>query len=69
MKGRKHSPEQVVRMLTEADWLLAQGHTLAEVARYLGVTKPTYYRWRNQFGGLKNELKETVRKTVGGGLA
>ena len=54
MAGRKrHTPEQVVRKLTEADRLLAQGLEVADVARALGVSEQSYYRWRNQYGGLK----------------
>ena len=54
-KRKRHTPEQVVRKLTEADRLLAQGADTAEVARQLGVSEQTYFRWRNQFGGLKAE--------------
>ena len=53
-------------MLAEADRLLAEGADGAEVARQLGVSEQTYYRWRNQFGGLKGRdakrLKELERK-------
>ncbi len=50
---KRHSPEQVVRKLTTADRLLAEGKDVAAVCRELGASKPTYHRWRNQFGGLK----------------
>lgn len=50
---KRHTPEQVVRKLQDADRLLAQGAEVAEVARQLGVSEQTYFRWRNQFGGLK----------------
>src|SRR5215203_6286080 len=49
---RRHTPEQVVRKLTQADRLLAEGKDVADVCRELGVSEQTYYRWRNQFGGL-----------------
>jgi putative transposase len=58
----------VVRKLTEADRLLAQGADTAEVARQLGVSEQTYFRWRNQFGGLKAEdakrLKELEKENA-----
>ncbi len=66
MKQRRHTPEQVIRKLREADGLLAQGQSVAEVARALEVSEVTYHRWRNQYGGMKAEdakrLKELERE-------
>jgi len=53
MARRRHTPEQVVRKLREADRLLSEGKDVAEVARYLQVSEATYQRWRSQFGGMK----------------
>ena len=53
MKGRRHTPEQVVRKLREADRLLGEGFELPDVLKELEVSEATYHRWRNQFGGLK----------------
>jgi putative transposase len=53
MPRRRHTPEQVVRKLREADRLLGEGKDVAEVARHLEVSEQTYHRWRNQFGGMK----------------
>jgi putative transposase len=50
---KRHTPEQVVRKLTQADRLLSDGKDIADVCRELQVSEQTYYRWRNQFGGLK----------------
>lgn len=61
-KRKRHTPEQVVRKLTEADRLLAQGADTAEVARQLGVSEQTYFRWRNQFGGLKAEDAKRLKE-------
>ena len=52
---RRHTPEQVVRKLAQADQMLAEGKDVADVCRRLQVSEQTYYRWRNQFGGLKAE--------------
>ena len=56
---KRHSPEQIVRKLMVADRLLAEGKDTAAVCRELGVSKATYHRWRNQFGGL--EAKDAKR--------
>ena len=50
---KRHTPEQVVRKLTQADRLLSEGKDVADVCRELQVSEQTYYRWRNQLGGLK----------------
>ena len=55
MSRRRHTPEQVVRKLREADRLLGEGIELPEVFKRLEVSEQTYYRWRNQFGGMKAE--------------
>jgi hypothetical protein len=53
MSRRRHTPEQVVRKLREADRLLGEGHELADVVKHLEVSEQTYFRWRNQFCGMK----------------
>ena len=53
MARRRHTPEQIIRKLREADRLLGEGADVAEVARQLEVSEQTYHRWRNQFGGMK----------------
>jgi transposase-like protein len=53
MKRGHHTPEQIVRKLREADRLLGEGSKIVEVCKHLEVTEQTYYRWRNQYGGMK----------------
>jgi putative transposase len=53
MSRRRHTPEQVVRKLREADRLLGEGMELPEVWTQLEVSEATYHRWRTQFGGMK----------------
>jgi transposase-like protein len=55
MKGKRHSPEQVVRKLREADRLLAEGVDLDAVCRHLEVSVQTYQRWRVQFRAMRPE--------------
>lgn len=58
MKKRRHTPDQIVRKLREADKLLAEGKEVPEVAKHLEISEATYHRWRNQYGGLKaNDAK------------
>jgi len=68
MKQRRHTPEQVIRKLREADRLLAEGKGVGGVCRHLEVSEPTYHRWRNQFGGMKagdvKRLKELERENA-----
>lgn len=55
MKGRRHTPEQVVRKLREADRLLAEGAELADVCRQLEISIQTYQRWRSQYKAMRPE--------------
>jgi putative transposase len=55
MKGRRHSPEQVVRKLREADRLLAEGADVALVCRTLEISVQTYQRWRVQYKAMRPE--------------
>jgi len=68
MKRRRHTPEQIVRKLREADGLLGEGKTIPEVARVLEVSENTFHRWRNQYGGMKADdvkrLKELERENA-----
>ncbi len=50
---KRHTPEQVVRKLAQADRMLGEGKDVGDVCRELQVSEQTYDRWRNQFGGLK----------------
>jgi len=65
-KRKKHTPEQVIEKLREADVALSQGATIAEVCKRLEVSEQTYHRWRTQFGGMKaldmKQLKELQRE-------
>ena len=68
MKRRRHTPEQVIRKLREAERLLGEGKTIPEAAKELGISENTYHRWRNQYGGMKAQdakrLKELERENA-----
>jgi len=65
VKQRKHTPEQVVRKLREADRLLGEGQELPEVIKYLEISEPTYHRWRNQYGGMKADDVKRLKELEG----
>jgi len=62
MKRRRHTPEQVIRKLREADRMLAEGKTIGEVCRQLEVSQATYYRWQREFGGMKADDAKRLRE-------
>jgi putative transposase len=68
LKGKRHSPEQIVRKLREADRLLAEGSDLDAVCRHLEVSVQTYQRWRSQFKAMRPEdvvrLKQLERENA-----
>jgi transposase-like protein len=62
MKGKKHSPEQIVRRLQEAGAMLAVGKTVGQVCQTLEVSEQTFHRWRNQYGGMKAQEAKRLRE-------
>jgi len=65
---RRHTPEQIIRKLREAERLLGEGQGVPEVAKALEVSEQTFHRWRAQYGGMKADdakrLKELERENV-----
>ena len=53
MKRKRHSPEQVIRKLRDADRMLSEGKEIGAVCQALEVSEATFHRWRNQYGGMK----------------
>ena len=53
MARRHHKPEEIVAKLRQVEVLTGQGKAVTEAVRAIGVSEPTYYRWRTEFGGLK----------------
>ena len=52
-KRRRHTPDQIIRKLAEANKLLAGGQELDEVCRHLQIAESTWHRWLAQYGGMK----------------
>ena len=57
----KHTVEQIITKLREAEVALSRGQTVVPVCRTLGITEETYYRWRNEYGGLKIDQAKRLK--------
>jgi transposase-like protein len=62
MGKKRHTAEEIVSKLRQVDVLIAQGRTVAEAIRQIGVTEVTYYRWRNEYGGLKSDQVKRLKE-------
>ena len=62
MPRKKHSSEQILGKLREVEVALAQGETVARAVRQIGITEQTYYRWRNEYGGLSIDQARKLKK-------
>lgn len=59
MKVKRYTEAQIVKKLREAEELKAKGQTVDEIVRTIGISKVTYYKWKNAYGGMdKDALKE-----------
>jgi len=61
-KGKRHTAEQIIKKLREADMMLAAGKTIGQVVQVLEVSEQTFHRWRNQYGGMKAEEVKRLRE-------
>jgi putative transposase len=61
MSKKRHKPEEIVAKLRQVDVLVSQGKTVAEAVRTIAVTEVTYYRWRQEFGGLKGDQVKRLK--------
>ena len=68
MAKKRHTAEQIISKLREAEVLLAKGTEMPQVCRKLGVTEQTYYRWRKEYGGVRTDqakrFKEMEKENV-----
>ena len=61
MPTKRHKPEEIVAKLRQVDVLISQGRSVADAIRSIGVTEVTYYRWRQEFGGLKSDQVKRLK--------
>ena len=62
MARRKHTPEQVIKKLRQAEVAMAEGSTVAQASRKIGVTEQTFYRWRAEYGGLRIDQARRLKQ-------
>ena len=60
--AKRHTAEEIVAKLRQVDLLMAQGRPVADAVRSIGVTEVTYYRWRNEYGGLKGDQVKRLKE-------
>lgn len=61
-RRKRHTPEQIVKKLRDADAMLNTGKSVGEVLQHLEVSEATYHRWRQQFGGMKAEEAKRLKE-------
>jgi putative transposase len=61
MPTKRHKPEEIVAKLRQVDVLTSQGRSVADAIRSIGVTEVTYYRWRQEFGGLRSDQVKRLK--------
>lgn len=68
MGKKRHTPEEIITKLREADVLQAKGQSIPEACRQIGISEQTYYNWRKEYGGLKvdqaKRFKELERENT-----
>jgi putative transposase len=62
MPRKRHTSEEIVAKLRQVDVLVSQGQSVADAIRQIGVTEVTYYRWRQEFGGLKSDQVKRLKE-------
>ena len=62
MKRKQFSAEQIVNKLRQAEVAVAQGQTVAQACKAIGITEQTYYRWRKEYGGLKTDQAKRFKE-------
>jgi putative transposase len=62
MAKKRHTAEQIISKLREAEILLAKGTKMPQVCRKLGITEQTYYRWRKEYGGVRTDQVKRLKE-------
>ena len=62
MAKKRFQAEQIISKLREAEVEMSRGQTVAQVAKKLGITEQTYYRWRKEYGGLRTDQAKRLKE-------
>jgi len=62
MPKKRHKPEEIVAKLRQVDVFVSQGQSVGDAVRQIGVTEVTYYRWRQEYGGLKSDQVKRLKE-------
>jgi len=62
MARKRHTPEQIINKLRQAEVEIGNGATIAQVCKKIGVTDQTYYRWRNEYGGMRVDQAKRLKE-------
>ncbi len=62
MPRKRYTPEEIVAKLRQVDVLVSQGQNIVDSIRQIGVSEVTYYRWRQEYGGLKTEQVKRLKE-------
>lgn len=62
MAKKRYTPEEIVAKLRQVDVLVSQGQNIADAIRQIGVSEVTYYRWRQEYGGLKADQVKRLKQ-------
>ena len=62
MKRKRHTPEEIIKKLREAATLLAAGQGIEEVCKKIEVSPPTFHRWKQEYGGAKEETIKRLKE-------
>jgi putative transposase len=62
MSSKRHTAEQIINKLSQAEVEIANGATVAQVCKQIGVTEQTYYRWRAEYGGMRVDQAKRLKE-------
>ena len=62
MAKKRFQAAQIIGKLREAEVEISKGQTIAQIAKKLGITEQTYYRWRKEYGGLRSDQAKRLKE-------